>query len=304
MRLANVLFVLAALLLLPAGRAAELESWDIDVSLEEDGTTKWSVLLQYKENTTRSDYFVLAKLTEVGVLADDKFVDYKLSQPALGTSIVAEGINASRVEYRFRALGLVTDLYGFGNFKYRFSVTEVADRFRLAVKLPLGFGLVEKQKLQNTGINQFEPEWGLEGSDGRRIYVSWELEKPKIGQTLDVSVLQERVLEINQVVQNLVIVVLATVILIFVVHLRRRSYAEVLPVLTEGERKVMEILLKEKKDVDQRRIVKELDYSKAKVSRIVQNLVQSGLIESIRKGRNNLLRLRKMKKPEEVKKDK
>ena len=62
--------------------------------------------------------------------------------------------------------------------------------------------------------------------------------------------------------------------------------------MTQNERKVIEILLNEKKDIDQRRIVKETDFSKTKVSRIIQGLVEKDLIEKIPKGRNNLIRLK------------
>ena len=55
-------------------------------------------------------------------------------------------------------------------------------------------------------------------------------------------------------------------------------------------------LLREKKDVDQRMIVKEADFSKAKVSRIIQELIKRDLIEKIPKGRNNLIRLKKIRK--------
>ena len=63
-------------------------------------------------------------------------------------------------------------------------------------------------------------------------------------------------------------------------------------VCSPKERKVIEMLINEKKDIDQRRIVKETDFSKTKVSRIIQNLVDKDLIEKIPKGRNNLIRLK------------
>ncbi|MBI2971265.1 MAG: hypothetical protein HYY37_02485 [Candidatus Aenigmarchaeota archaeon] len=298
----RALAAVLVLLLMPAAHA-ELQRWDVNISLEDDGTARWNVVFQYKENISRSDYYILAKVTEPGVLADGRFVDYRLAQQSIGTSIVVEGINASRVEYRFRTLGLVSDFAGFSNFNYRFTITELTDAFTVTVKLPLGFGIAEKSKLKDTGLNPFEPVWGTEGSDGRSIYLFWQLEKPRIGQAHNVLILYERVLEINQVAQNLAIVILVTIVVLFIVYSRKRRYDEVLPVLTEGERKVVEILLREKKDTDQRRLVTELDYSKAKVSRIVQNLVQRGLIESVRKGRTNLIRLKKLKKTEEMKQE-
>ncbi|MBI4896125.1 MAG: hypothetical protein HY832_01095 [Candidatus Aenigmarchaeota archaeon] len=67
-----------------------------------------------------------------------------------------------------------------------------------------------------------------------------------------------------------------------------------MPILTEHERKVLEIVIRDKK-VDQRKVVKETDFSKAKVSRIVQDLLLRGVLEKVRKGRTNILTLKTAK---------
>jgi uncharacterized membrane protein len=55
---------------------------------------------------------------------------------------------------------------------------------------------------------------------------------------------------------------------------------------------IVDIIKKEnKEEVDQRRIVGESGFSKAKVSRIIQSLEERGVVESERIGRKNKIRL-------------
>jgi len=98
-------------------------------------------------------------------------------------------------------------------------------------------------------------------------------------------------------------IILVLIIISFILALmfvfRKQRVKDLLPVLTNGERKAMEILLREKGEVDQRVIVKETDFSKAKVSRIINDLIDRGLIEKISRGRKNLIKLKKeIKRPE------
>ena len=89
---------------------------------------------------------------------------------------------------------------------------------------------------------------------------------------------------------------LAGAIMLFM-FLRKRSMIDILPILTDSERRVMEILLREKKGVDQRKIVKETEFSKAKISRVIQDLSDRGLVERTRKGRTNIINV---KRPENM----
>ena len=80
---------------------------------------------------------------------------------------------------------------------------------------------------------------------------------------------------------------------------KRHKVKNILPVLTEGERKIMEILLREKGTIDQRTIVKETDFSKAKVTRVINDLEKRGLVDKISRGRKNLIKLKKEVKQQE-----
>ena len=283
--------ILILLILVPVASAASLKEWKIDIALEDDKTSEWRIVLQYDDNITKSDYYILARLTGVEIKADDKFIDCLTSTTGLGTSILCNDLFANRIEYRFRAHGLVSSLQNLEIFQYRFPISQNTDNYSLTIKLPLGTGLVERSKLEGTGLERFEPVWGKEGSDGRRIFLEWDLEEPKLWESLDVSIVYERIVE-DQIFMFLIISLITVMAIAFLFFTRRKPIRDVLHVLTDNERRVMEIIINEKKDVDQRRIVRETDFSKTKVSRIIQTLVEKDLIEKIPKGRNNLIRLK------------
>jgi len=131
----------------------------------------------------------------------------------------------------------------------------------VTVKLPLGAVLIEKNKLPH-GFEQFEPAWGSSGSDGRRIFVTWPLKDPKLGDSIQVSVIYEQALDLNQIIVGAIAVIVIITMIGLTIYFRKGRIKQVLPVLTENERKVMEILLRERGEVDKRKIVKETDFSK------------------------------------------
>jgi len=288
------LFAFFAFLFIASTAHASLVNWTVEVSINDDGGADWVASLTYNETASQSDYFVLSRVTNVEVLGDNRPLECA-STYSLGTSIVCENANAREVVYKFHAKNLVNDLQNYKMFRYPFSITQPVDKFHASVKFPLGAALVEDLKLAGTGLKPFEPDFGREGSDGRRIFVSWTFDKPTLGQSINVYAIYEVLSGLDPFTVFLVIITLviiafaASIMFIF----KKQKMKDILPVLTEGERKVMEILLREKGEADQRVIVKETDFSKPKVSRIISNLIDRGLIEKISKGRKNLIKLKK-----------
>ena len=149
-------------------------------------------------------------------------------------------------------------------------------------------------------MTPFNPDFGREGSDGRRIFVSWTFDKPTLGQNISVSAIYELLgFDTFTLFFIILALVVITFLLAFMFLFKKHKVKDILPVLTDGERKVMEIILRENGHVDQRVIVKETDFSKAKVSRVINDLISRGLVEKISRGRKNLIKLKKaVKKPE------
>jgi uncharacterized membrane protein len=294
-----ILLFIALVLFVPVGHAA-LTSWDIEVLLEEDKTSGWTVTMAYNETVAKSDYFFLGTINTYNVTADGRPVKCSFAWD-IGSSIVCDNLNAKTIIYRFETIQVVQTLQNMRVFKYRFSVLQPTESFRVTVKLPVGSPLADPNQLRNTELKPFEPDFGQQASDGRRIFVSWTLNKPIIGKTIDVAVVYE---QLEQVQINIFIGIIVALVVAFLAVLyflfKRRLVKDLLPVLTDAERKVVEIILREKGSVDQRQIVKETDFSKAKVSRVISNLVHRGIIEKEIKGRKNIIRLKKAIKPEKI----
>jgi uncharacterized membrane protein len=268
-----------------------LNSWSIDINLQEGDTTDWVVSLNYDENVTRSDYYVLAKISSFEVYADGEPIQCSATEVGLGTSILCQNINTNNIEYRFKAMDLISVRNELRIFKYKFPITQLTNNFTVTVKLPLGSFFADPSKLKDTGLLPYEPGFGEQGSDGRRIFVKWYLDKPKVGDSIDASVIYE------QVIASYVLITVGAGVLILVIAAmmfltRKRGIRNILPVLTDVERNVMEIVLREKK-VDQREIIKECDFSKSKISRIIHDLEKRGLISRSRIGRRNQITLKK-----------
>ncbi|HLC77456.1 MAG TPA: hypothetical protein VJH04_04605 [archaeon] len=296
----KIYLAVAFLFLITAANAA-LVTWDADISINDDGGTEWAVVLTYNETVSSSDYFVPARATDIEVLADNATVNCDVTQD-IGTSIVCKA-DAREFIYRFHVKNLVStigEIQYIRVFRYTFSATQFVERVHVIVKFPLGAALVEEGKLQGTGLRTFEPDFGREGSDGRRISISWTFDKPGLGQSISVSAIYEL---LGFDTFTIFFIVLAFVIVAFVLVVlfvfKKRGIRDILPVLTDGERKVMEIILRENGEVDQRVLVKETDFSKAKVSRVISDLMSRGLVEKVSKGRKNLIKLKKdVKRPE------
>jgi uncharacterized membrane protein len=274
---------------------AALTDWNVDISVNDDGSNDWIVTLTYNATVTKSDYFVLAKLYNVEVYANNQSIMCDVTED-LGMSIVCNNIEASEIVYKFHTKKFVDTLpNNMKMFKYSFSVTQFVDRMHVTLRLPLGTALVEESKLSRTGLRSFDPDFGREGTDGRRIFISWTFDKPILGQSINAYAIYEAIFPIDQF--TFFVIIITAIIVAFISFLimlsRKQKVRDILPVLTDGERKVMIILLREKGTVDQRTIVKETDFSKAKVTRVINDLVARGIIEKISRGRKNLIKLKK-----------
>lgn len=291
-------FAAFLLLVISASHSGIIRDWDTSVSLSEDGTADWAVKISF-DSSVQNVYYIVSSVRNVRVTADGRPAECVTETAGVGTSIKCN-VKAYNFTYAFSASDMLSKKGGFNSFNYRFNIPVATEHYSAKIELPVGSALVPQDKLQGTGLMPFEPVWDNEpnrssskGSDGRTIFVSWTLTNPKVGEGIDARVIYEAFDNGLQAISFAMVIVVALGLIGAAYVFRRRSYRHVLPVLTESERRTMEILLRGNKPVDQRAIIKELDYSKPKVSRLVHDLQQRGLVEVERKGRNNLIKLRK-----------
>lgn len=128
-------------------------------------------------------------------------------------------------------------------------------------------------------------------TDGRRIFVFWNLKNMTKGDTFSPVIYYESGIIIES---QLIYIIPALVILVGIVIFlwrRKRGVQVVLPVLKEDERKIFKAIMKHGSGVKQKMIVKEGNYSKAKVSKVLKSLEERGLVRLERLGRTNKVHL-------------
>jgi len=291
----KLFFVIAILfLLVGVSRAVSIENWIVDTSLNEDGTADWIVNITYSDAVPKTDYWIPIQATDINkieVTANDTDIFCRSVSFGPGVSIQCDNVNAVNITYKFHSLNQVSQFKDFKTFSNKISLTESTKSFSMTVKLPLGSALVDKSKLQGTPLVPFEPEFGQEGSDGRRIFVKWIINNPRIGDSISASVVFESFFKIETPIGVVLIIILVSVIVVavlFVLYFRKRQRRpeDILRVLTDSERRIMEHLV-ERRVMDQRDIVKKTGFSKAKVSRLIKTLRKRNLVRTIEKGRNN-----------------
>ncbi|HLC67826.1 MAG TPA: hypothetical protein VJI12_02980 [archaeon] len=292
-------YLLVALLVLAATTHAALVDWNIGVSVNDDGSSDWTAILTYNGTVAKSDYFMLSTLYNVETFADNQSVPCDVKED-IGTSIVCNNIRAQTLTYKFHTKKFVDNIQNLKIFRYGFSATQTVDKIHITVGMPLGTALVEQEKLTGTGLTPFDPDFGRQTTDGRRIFVTWTFDKPLLGQPISISAIYEN---IGFDPFTLFVIILVLIVIVFIAFLafftKRHKVRDILPMLTDGERKLMEILLREHGEVDQRILVKETDFSKAKVSRIISDLMARGILDKVSRGRKNLIKLKKeVKQPE------
>lgn len=177
----------------------------------------------------------------------------------------------------------------------------------ITVKLPEGYAMMQKQSNGTFPSSPYLPSFGTVGTDGRRIILVWNKDNIKAGDGLAVSVNFEQIAEpyplrmLTGGIIGLIIIIVLLVVGFFVFWKRFKGIRAVFPVLKKDEKIIMDVLLKYKGEANQKAIVKESNYSKAKVSKVLKSLVERGLISLERIGRTNKVFLVKELKKEEQK---
>ncbi|MBS3052542.1 MAG: hypothetical protein J4428_04200 [Candidatus Aenigmarchaeota archaeon] len=136
-------------------------------------------------------------------------------------------------------------------------------------------------------------------SDGRKIILKWNFRDMEPENIIPVRVYFESLSGgtiIQKVYSPLIIVILISIVFLVALVYWKVSKGKpvVLSVLNESERMVVDIIRSQgDQKVDQRLIVGNSGFSKAKVSRVIRSLEERGLIESERTGRKNKIILKK-----------
>lgn len=179
-------------------------------------------------------------------------------------------------------------------FRYQHPVYRSTENYNLEVLLPEGTAL-----MQDDNTSQVISPLNAETStNGRQISVTWNI-NPDLGETLTFYLLYEDFTpsespDEEQDYTDLILILIGLALVgglaaVVRMHLRREKLSEVTEDLSDEEMEIIEILIENDGEFLQKDVVNDLDYSKAKVSGLVSELVEKEVIEKTKEGRSNKL---------------
>ena len=172
-------------------------------------------------------------------------------------------------------------------FNSQFVFYDNITRITGLVTLPMGMVVANLS-------NSIYPTNGVTISNGRNIMIFWEMSDVSPMQPINFQVIYESTGKFVGIWQLLTVSGIVAFTTLTLVYRRIKKPEEiVLSVLDEYERKVLEVIKSAGGKIRQKKVVLATNFSKAKVSRVVKNLVNRGLIETERRGRTNILKLKR-----------
>ena len=268
-----------------ASLPSKYEKCEINVYLDENKIAEEIINLTFPERIDIFNFYLLHQPRTLEIYSGTKKLNCDWKYKGAGTLISCRNFNSSNIVIKYKIFGLVTLYNNYYVFSDRYIITTPVDWFKLKIFLPKGYILVKSGE-----ITSFLPPNGTQKTDGRLIYVEWNL-KPKVGEVYDVSVFYEKSLRTDQFfVFIFTCIILLGLILVFIYFRKQPKIVDV--GLTKDEKAILNVVANHGK-VSQKKIVRETGLSKAQVSRIAKSLEERGLIERRRKGRSYEIVLKK-----------
>lgn len=270
---------LLLLLILPMASGATV---DMYVDLAKDGTIREEFI--YHFNKPYSDTFTQKEsgyLGNISVTANGTDVPYNMTNVS-GDSLIT--INPDRPLMNLR-IDIVRQDKIFSNNEENHYFTELELNPNLVrnisakVALPAGYGIAGER---------YTPASGLVESDGQRVILAWP------GHNVnEIEVVSVRYAPLIEETDNFAWEWLLGLLIIGIIgglfYHRSRVRRTLLRGFREDEQKALEYI-REKKEILQKELHKEFNFSRAKCTRIIKKFEEQRLIEKEGSGRTNKIR--------------
>lgn len=279
--------------------AQQLNAYSVDADISSQGSTWVKLVMTFSEPTDKFELLLPVRITNFNATssAGPVVCDNQLD----GVSLISCDLELTQerktLELTFQSSDMVKTVRGGFVFTSDFSVKIPARDVLTAVRLPEGMVLSE-----NVPGGSTVPFTNSTSTDGRRITVIWRLSDVPKEDPISFRVFYEPGINPStfftepslRLLALLAIMVGGGVGFVFL-QKRRKTKDVVLSILDDYERRVISSIEKAEGTINQKRIVSETNLSKAKVSRVVQKLVERGLLQVERRGRTNIVKLLKKK---------
>lgn len=290
-------FLTLALLLLfitSGVSAATITDEDIEMDLD---TKEVKISLNVVEHQSSNfTYLTTHSINNLDTRVKNGTVECSVDSSSIESQISCdlEGRTNFDIYFNYTTANMVRDQSSSRIFQFNKDFIRPTDNFSLSVILPQGNVLLEQDNITRP---VFSPQDGQEITDGRRIGVRWS-KQPQLGESTNFRILYRPIQNPSPDPLRYLPPVLLGILSITAIVLGYRRYNrtnldEVYENLEEDEKKVVELLKDNEGSLLQKDLVDKMDYSKAKVSGIVSELVEKEILTKEKEGRSNRLSISK-----------
>ena len=300
-----VFAALAAILLAQPAYAASLEYYDIKANITPEGSVEHVMTLVFKEAVNEFTFNTNLQVENISAESTFPFADCSPRAEGIYCDLIGvnETKNTLKLKFSTPDAVIVEDSNTRFTFDYGipFDISRAFVFFRLPKDRLLGRDIVNESFFPQSGSTTL--------TEGKRVAVFWELDNITESDRLKFSALYtspqgaDTDTDFLFIATIILLAALAVAAISVFFHFKgRRGRAEVIAsVLSPDENKVVEILKSRGGKSLQKALVRETDFSKAKVSRLVKELKSRKVIEiEPVSGRENriILRTSPEQKPE------
>jgi len=263
--------------------AQDIDYYGVDASIGNDLSVRNKIVFKFAELTNRFNYELNFPIYNLRASSDFEFTDCLLNNKADSATVSCDFIGMTRtkntliLEFDTRnQIKMVDENY---KLVIDYSINNPVQSSFIIIKLP-EFGIFAADN------QSYFPAEGntLLTDDGRKIAVYWESE-PTDQNHLQFSIIYNTP-NVGGPFYNFLLAALTFIVIIVMIAVAvyikrdRRSVDVVKSVLNSDEKRIVDILSDNNGKAGQKILVRESDFSKAKVSRIVNSLKSRGIVET------------------------
>jgi uncharacterized membrane protein len=286
---------LALIFVISMASATTISQEDIVIDLETNSVT---LDMEIEELTTESfNWRATHEIRNLKAYFNEEEVDCRVEKLAVGSTVNCETDLKENFSVRleYETDELVSSRENVQTFSYSQSIYRPIKNYSLRVLLPEGSGLVDQSNITTPVTQPAGAEVG--NMDGRRFSVEWNT-SPELGDTPRFQIIfeefEERPNRSFSIPFKLIGLILILLIVLGVYWRKREVEASsVLEEISSDGEMVLEMLRENNGEMLQKDIVDESDYSKAKISGVVNELEDMDVISKEKEGRSNKVVLKK-----------
>jgi len=287
-----IIILLIGFILFSIPGFSETYQYGVNVEIFENNTVYYKINLIFVDHPNQNFSFGIGNPLDINI---ESPANCKIIRKVLETYVTCNMKSSERTDIKvtYTLDENVKKRDNYFLFIDSFKLTDDTRTLFILVKLPEGTGLREPTE------NSYNPSGALIGSDGRRTTLSWQIKDLKSGEIFDISIAFEKFGEIIpswfplQYMIVIIVVSFAAFGLFYQIYLRDKGIKVILPVLKKDEKIIFNTLMKHGSGVNQKVIVRDSGYTKAKVSKVLNSLKERGLIKLERIGRSNKVYIEK-----------